>query len=70
MGSEGLLDCFMETRGLESLKYKQSVAMLAASRGKDGPAQIKSNSIAIEQSGRVIEASFDLPEPLASTSSC
>ena len=36
-----LLDCFVETRGLESLKYTGSVAMLAASRGKDGLAQLR-----------------------------
>ena len=37
---KGLLDCFVETRGLEALKYTKRVAMLAECRGKDGLAQL------------------------------
>ena len=37
---KGLLDCFVETRGLGALRYTKRVAMLAESRGKDGLAQL------------------------------
>ena len=37
---KGLLDCFVETRGLGALRYTKRVAMLAEYRGKDGLAQL------------------------------
>ena len=52
---KGLLDCFVETRGLEALKYTKSVAMLAECRGKDGLAQLGAIALPLNDPAVVME---------------
>ena len=52
---KGLLDCFVETRGLESLKYTKNVAMLAEGRGKDGLVQLGAMALPLNNPAEVME---------------
>ena len=52
---KGLLDCFVETRGLEALKYTKRVAMLAECRGKDGLAQLGAIALPLNDPAVVME---------------
>ncbi len=51
----GLLDCFVETRGLEALKYTKRIAMLAERRGKDGLAQLGAIALPWNRPAEVVE---------------
>lgn len=52
---KGLLDCFVETRGLESLKYTKNVAMLAEVRSKDGLVQLRAIALPLDNPAEVME---------------
>ena len=52
---KGLLDCFVETRGLESLRYTKSVAMLAEGRGKDGLVQLGAIALPLRNPAEIME---------------
>ncbi|KAK0516824.1 hypothetical protein JMJ35_001427 [Cladonia borealis] len=52
---KGLLDCFVETRGLEALKYTKRVAMLAECRGKGGLAQLGAIALPLNDPAVVME---------------
>ena len=52
---KGLLDCFVETRGVEALKYTKCVAMLAKCRGKDGLAQLGAIALPLNDPAVVME---------------
>ena len=52
---KGLLDCFVETRGLESLKCTKNVAMLAEGRGKDGLVQLGAMALPLNNPADVME---------------
>ena len=52
---KGLLDCFVETLGLEALKYTKHVAMLAECRGKDGLAQLRAIALPLKDPALVME---------------
>ena len=51
----GLLDCFVETRGLEALKCTKRVAMLAERRGKDGLTQLGAIALPLKNPAEVVE---------------
>ena len=52
---KGLLDCFVETRGLKSLEYTKSVAILAECRGKDGLVQLGAIALPLNNPAEVME---------------
>ena len=52
---KGLLDCFVETRGLEALEYTKGVAMLAECRGEDGLAQLRAIALPLNDPAVVME---------------
>ena len=56
---KSLLDCFVETRGLGSLKYTKGVAMLAESRGKDGLAQLGAMALPLNNPAEVMERALN-----------
>ena len=56
---KGLLDCFVETRGLGSLKYTKSVAMLAESRGKDGLLQLGAMALPLNNPAELMERALN-----------
>ena len=55
---KGLLDCFVETRGLEALEYTKPVAMLAECRGKDGLAQLRAIALPLNDLAVVMEQAW------------
>ena len=56
---KSLLDCFVETRGLGSLKYTNGVAMLAESRGKDGLVQLGAMALPLNNPAEVMERALN-----------
>ena len=56
---KSLLDCFVETRGLGSLKYTKDVAMLAESRGKDGLVQLGAMALPLNNPAEVMERALN-----------
>ena len=56
---KSLLDCFVETRGLGSLKYTKDVAILAESRGKDGLVQLGAMALPLNNPAEVMERALN-----------